>query len=344
MPAAVRHALVAALMLLVAACADAPAPVVAPPPAPKPPAVSMSPRLLEAASAYRGYLMRVQAISPAFADGGEVAQALRTGARYEPGQLVRGAIVYGAIAALQDRAFVSGLQAYGRDPAQRRQMAFELIRDPAYARNLPGAAGATALAVAAMGGEGQRLYDQGKAVKQAAYDIQKSPWSRESVASRPERLAEAKAHANAMMLGDSAETQRLGEAARGLTPIVLTPAEARFTTPSVTRALAIAALAALGEAGEANVDAVLGLTLEPNVAGCMTSARLNLYQCLAVAGPHYEDVFCNGQHALMDTGRCLIRQAGLAEPVEARFVPDASSIARKMPPPKAPARRPARKR
>jgi hypothetical protein len=46
----------------------------------------------------------------------------------------------------------------------------------------------------------------------------------------------------------------------------------------------------------------------------------------------------------MDTGRCLIRQAGLAEPVEARFVPDASSIARKMPTPKAPARRPARNR
>jgi len=24
----------------------------------------------------------------------------------------------------------------------------------------------------------------------------------------------------------------------------------------------------------------------------MKMAKLNLYQCLAVAGPHYEDVFC----------------------------------------------------
>jgi hypothetical protein len=344
MPSAIRPVLAAAMLLLVAACAAPPAPVAAPPPAPKAPPVALSPRLVEAASAYRGYIIRAQAISPAFADGAAVAQALKAGAGYEPGQMVRGAILYGAIAALQDRAFVAGLQAYARDPGQRRQMAFELMKDPAYARGLPGAAGAAALAVSAMGGEGQRLYDHGKAVKQAAYDIQKAPWSRDRVAARPERLAEAKAHANALMLGDSAETQRLSDAARGLTPIAFTPADARYTTPSVTRAIAIAALAALGEAGEANVDTVLGLTLEPNVAGCMASARLNLYQCLAVAGPHYEDVFCNGQHAMMDTGRCLIRQAGLTEPVEARFVPDASSVARKMQPPKAPARRPARKR
>ena len=40
-------------------------------------------------------------------------------------------------------------------------------------------------------------------------------------------------------------------------------------------------------------------------------AKLNLYQCLAVARPNYEDVFCLGQHAMMDTGRCMIRAAGL---------------------------------
>jgi len=344
MPFVVRPALAAALLLLVAACADAPAPVAAPPPAPKAPAISLSPRLVEAASAYRGYVARAQAISPNFSDGAGVAQALKTGAGYEPGQLTRGAIAYGAIAALQDRAFVAGLQAYARDPAARRQMAFELLKDPAYARSLSGASAASALAVAAMGGEAQRLYDHGKAIKQSAYDVQKASWSRGEVAGRPERLAEVKALSSAVMLGVAAETQRLGDAARGIAPLSFTPADARFTTPAVTRALAIAALAALGEAGDANVDAVLGLTLEPNITGCMTSARLNLNQCLAVARPHYEDLFCTGQHAMMDTGRCLIRQAGLVEPVEPRFVPDASSIARKMPAPKASTRRPARKR
>jgi hypothetical protein len=33
-----------------------------------------------------------------------------------------------------------------------------------------------------------------------------------------------------------------------------------------------------------------------------------------VAGPHYEDVFCLGQHALMDTGKCVSDAAGASAP------------------------------
>ena len=47
-------------------------------------------------------------------------------------------------------------------------------------------------------------------------------------------------------------------------------------------------------------------------------ARLNLFQCLAVAGPYYEDMFCLGQHVLMDTGSCLIRGSGAAMPLDVR--------------------------
>jgi hypothetical protein len=47
-------------------------------------------------------------------------------------------------------------------------------------------------------------------------------------------------------------------------------------------------------------------------------AKLNLYQCLAVARPHYEDVFCLGQHVLEDTGHCLMKGAGVAEPIDPR--------------------------
>ena len=85
-------------------------------------------------------------------------------------------------------------------------------------------------------------------------------------------------------------------------------------------------MAALGEAGDANVTTVMGLITEPNIGGCMNMSKLNLYQCLAVARPHYEDVFCLGQHAMMDTGRCMIKAAGLPEPYEAKFVPSQASI------------------
>jgi hypothetical protein len=39
-------------------------------------------------------------------------------------------------------------------------------------------------------------------------------------------------------------------------------------------------------------------------------ARLSLYECLSVAGPQYENVFCLGQHAMMDTAQCVVTASG----------------------------------
>ena len=44
--------------------------------------------------------------------------------------------------------------------------------------------------------------------------------------------------------------------------------------------------------------------------GTLNLAKLNLYQCLAVAGPHYEHMFCLGEHSLHDTGQCLVAAGG----------------------------------
>jgi hypothetical protein len=57
---------------------------------------------------------------------------------------------------------------------------------------------------------------------------------------------------------------------------------------------------------------------EPTSATCLNMSKLNLYQCLAVAKPHYEDVFCLGQHILADTGQCLMKGAGVPEPADPR--------------------------
>src|SRR4051812_33343135 len=85
-----------ALTAALAGCAEpAPPQVIAPPPPQVAPTVSLSPRLIEQASAYRAYIARTGAITPAFTDGESVAQSLKTGAAYEPGQLLRGAIAYG---------------------------------------------------------------------------------------------------------------------------------------------------------------------------------------------------------------------------------------------------------
>jgi hypothetical protein len=244
-------------------------------------------------------------------------------------------MAYAAVIALQDRSFVDGVRIYVKDREQRRQIAYEILKDPAYVLGIQGAQSAAGLVVAALGGDAQSLYDEGKAVKQAAYEIQKQPWSKAEVAERDVRLASTKSVSSAAMVGDVAETTRLQQASVGVAPISVTPSTAGPPyTPTVVRGLAIAALAALGEAGDANLDQILALMSEPNVGRCMSMAKLNLYQCLAVARPHYEDVFCLGQHAMMDTGRCMIRASGVPEPYEAKFVPSAASIAKGYPAPK----------
>ena len=107
--------------------------------------------------------------------------------------------------------------------------------------------------------------------------------------------------------------------AAGATPPSVQPP---YTT-GVTRGLAIAALAALGAAGDADAAQIEPLMDENVGQPCLALAKLNLFQCLAVSKPHYEDVFCLGQHALMDTGQCVAKEAGVTPAVFAPPPPPA---------------------
>jgi hypothetical protein len=290
-----------------------------PPPPPPPPAVSLSPKLVEQASAYRAYVARATSISPAFANGQDVAQGLRTGAAYQPDQLMRGAVVYGAIAALQEPTFVAGVRTYVNDPDQRRTIAYAIMKDPAYALGMNGSAAAAGLVIAALNEDGRKLLDQGRAVKQAAYDVQHSPWSKAEVPARVARLELAKQLSSQPLTGEANETTRLEQASIGQGALGVAGATAAPPyTPLVVRSLAVAALAALGYADDQSLEQVLPLLAEPATGTCLNLAKLNLYQCLAVAKPHYEDVFCLGTHALEETGACLIKASGVTVPPDPR--------------------------
>jgi hypothetical protein len=310
-----------AMAAILAGCAEPPAPP--PPVASVPPPVALSSRLIEQASGYRAYMARSKVISPAFADGRAIAQSLTTGAAYDPQALVRGAIAYGAVVALQDPGFVAGVRAFAADPAQRQSVAYSILRDPAYAAGFSGADGAAGKVIAAIGDEGRQLYEQGKLVKQAAYDIQGQAWSKADVVDRVGRLQQAKTLSATPMAGDVEETARLQQAAFGGAPAMSTavpPAPPPYT-PLVIRSLAVAALAVLGQAGDASFDNVSGILVEPNAQTCLNMAKLNLYQCLAVSKPHYEDVFCLGQHVMTDTGHCLMKASGATMPLEVKPPP-----------------------
>lgn len=306
-----RAAVVAAFVsaLVTASCK----PEEPPPPPPPPPAMALSPVVSEAAAAYLAYVRDAATIRSEFPDGQSIQDSLRRGASYESKSLARGTVAYAAIIALQEPTFVNKLREYAADPVMRQRLISQLYSDPGYATQLPGAPEAAGLVVATLQADGEAVYRVGTSVKQAAYDVQRQRWSREFIQNREGRLSQTKVLSATPVAASSEESARLMTAALSGTGL-----ETRRGTPrapythTVSRGLAIAALTALGAAGEdSQVSALLD---EGQGAYCLNMAKLNLYQCLAVSKPHYEDVFCLGQHILIDTGQCITKVAGQLDP------------------------------
>ncbi|WP_174301646.1 hypothetical protein [Caulobacter sp. S45] len=296
----------------------------------QPTSVALARAAVESAQGFADYMQRASAMRPDYVDAAGVSRALRAGGVYEAGQLQEGAVAYVALAALQDRAFVAAVGELGRDPQVRPALVLKLAADPRAVLQTRGADAAALRAAAALGRLGGSLYGSGAAVKQSAYDIQHSAWSKVSVVEPEATLAEIKTRSTVReaLAADRGQAMiaslvrlRQGGGADGSGKL----------TPVVARGLTLAALAVLGEAGEEHADRVQALLTEASSAQCLKMARLNLYQCLSVAGPNYEDVFCLGQHAMMETARCVADASGWspsavepARPVEAPVVQAAS--------------------
>ena len=310
-----------------------------------PPAVALPSRVVQAAAAYEDYVDKASAITAEFPDGATVSSKVRTGAAYEAQQMQRGAAAYGAIVALQQPSFVAAVRAYAADAATRTQIVGELMKDPAYVLGIKGSDLAASAVANALDKQGSRVKTAGEKVKQSAYDVQKMAWSKAPVADRAGRLAEAKTLSTSPRSGSPEITARLQLASTGQgpmpaiggTPLTTTdvptsgvvPAATPLSppyTPMVVRSLAGAALAVLGEGAETNSDNIWAVLAEPNQGMCYNMAKLNLYQCLSVAKPYYEDVFCLGQHILMDTGACIIKGAGVQKIAPMVFVERASAV------------------
>ncbi len=328
-PRAVRLLMLAGGCAAVALCATPlaiarpkpqPEPVIEAPPPPPPPAgpVALPERTLADAAAFQAYIERAGAVSPAFANGLSVAQALKNVTANSPQALIRDAVAYGAVAALQDPTFVAAVRAAGTSPENRRLMAGYLINDARYALLFKGSDRAAGLAQQAIGQAGLKLVANGRLVRQASYDIQHQAWSKEEVADRPDRLRmvesqgerslpDASDHVDAMQRA-STGAQAMGISAGSIAPPY---------SPLVAEAVQLAAVAALGEASDDLYERLASLADDQYGAdACLHEAKLNLYQCLAVAKPHYEDMYCMGQHGMNDAGVCLVTAAGLNAPPE----------------------------
>lgn len=318
-----------ALAAMVAACSSPPPP--APPPVvqapPPPPPITLSSSLVERASAFRGYMARASAVSSSFQNGDQIQASLKVGSAYEAKSFMNGAVAYAAVLALQDPTFVASVREVAANPTGRQEMINNIISNPSYAAVFKGSDSAAGLIIDTIGNDGLKVYMAGKAVKQAAYDVQKASWSKSAVVDRDGRLASAKTLSTTPALAESADVAVLQQASTGGQSLGLTPRTAPAPyQPVVIRGLAVAALAALGAAGDNNLASIDALSADWGTANCLNMAKLNLYQCLAVSKPHYEDIFCLGQHILMDTGACVVKAAGASLPPEPPPPPKAEPV------------------
>jgi len=163
-----------------------------------------------------------------------------------------------------------------------------------------------------------RLCTSRKSSTQAAYDVQAQSWSKTPVADPKGVLADAKEAAAQPRVATVPAKQRLLDSLVAPTIIPASNARAVSDPPDVVRGLALAALAILGRTGDSKEPTFESILHDATSADCLKLAKMNLNQCLAVAGPQYEDVYCTGRHGVGETASCIsaaANGAGTALPV-----------------------------
>lgn len=286
-----------------------------------PPPVALNRSVAEAAEVYRTFSRDMAAIEGGFSSPEQIQAALRRGSAYDPEQISRGLVAYASILALQSPEFVTGVRSVTNDRTTRERLVADIVADPGLASTLPGAQAAAGLVMATLSADIAALGRAATSIESDAYAIQarydpRRPWAVTEVRDRQGRLDAAKVSSAQTMLPSAEAASRLLSAAHsggGALPISGEPREPPYP-PAVVNALALAALAALGYAGEnarANTDA---LQFDRVSQGCLSMSKLNLFQCLAAARPNYEDMFCLGRHIVRDLATCS-RGAAMPAPI-----------------------------
>jgi hypothetical protein len=286
-----------------------------------PPPIALNQSVAEAAAVYVAFTRDMAALEGGFTDPAQIQAALRRGTAYDPGQISRGLVAYGSILALQSPEFVSGVRSLAGDRATRERLIADIVADPGYASNLPGAEAAAGLVMSMLAADINALGRAANSIENDAYAIQarydpRRPWAVSEIRDREGRLEAAKVSSARTMLPSAEEASRLYAAAHSGGGALAVSGEPRKPPypPAVVNALALAALAALGSAGEnarANTDA---LQFDRVSQGCLGMSKLNLFQCLAASRPNYEDMFCLGRHVVRDLATCS-RGAAMPAPI-----------------------------
>ena len=273
------------------------------------PPIALNESVARSAATYIAFSRDMQTIEGGFESPQAIRAALERASAYDPDQLSRGLVAYASILALQSPEFVQGVRQFAAPEPTRERLVAEIVANPRRASRLPGADAAAGLIIASLRGDVEALGRAANSIENDAYAIQRAwdprrSWGVAHVRDHAGRLAAART-APGGMLAPAGETARLYEAAHRGAGLDTRSERREPPYPSaVENALALAALAALGGAGENGVANTDALQFDWTSRTCMTMAKLNLLQCLAAARPNYEDIFCLGRHSVRDLATC----------------------------------------
>lgn len=245
---------------------------------------------------------------------------------HKSAELSSGWVAYAALVAASTPDFVAALQKdmkkserglKGRDAFLAR-----LAADPSYARKLKGANAAADRVLAMTAQDAHRFAALGEAFKSQAYAMQKTSWGKSRIAASSARLTEAEDYARAR--GPATAPALPVSTDNGVAAPVLASLEASWAPdwgeqgaagdnnePNaqviMDRVLNLAARYAVGSMNEKIVEVY---AKNDRADQCLSMAALTLRQCIAATRTPYEEAFCLGEHALIDTADCVGWVAG----------------------------------
>jgi len=281
--------------------------------------------LERAASNYVRFREEVAAVEAiAFTNAEVTREAHRRLASHDPEELSDGWVAYAALVAADTPAFSEAVKKQMKRKRKFRglnggriDLLGKLSQEPSYARRIDGADKAMLAVLAMTAQDGARIRALGEAFKAQAYALQKTTWGKKQIAPPRDRLNEV------------ADYQH-GRGARPA-PAFEPTMDGGVVAPSLASAAGHWAAdwgesAPTGKMSEANaqviMDRVLNLAARYSSGAlnskyvkayarndksnrCLTMARLTLKQCIAATRTPYEEAFCIGEHALIDTADCV---------------------------------------
>ena len=240
--------------------------------------------------------------------------------------LSSGWVAYAALVAASTPEFAEALQKdmkkserglKGKDAFLAR-----LAADPSYARKLKGADAAVERVLSMTAQDVTRFAALGDAFKTQAYAMQKTNWGKQRIAASSDRLSEAEAYARAR---PPASAPALSLSSNGGVTAPVLASDSGAWSPNwgaagspgdnsepnaqviMDRVLNLAARYDIGAMNEKVVDVY---AKNDRADQCLSMATLTLRQCIAATRTPYEEAFCLGEHALIDTASCVGWVAG----------------------------------